>query len=74
MGCCSSSEAQTNTAQIFDKTIARQTLTIYGDYFDSDSRALVTMLAIAGYAPEVRIIDQFQGDHTKAEFAQINPI
>lgn len=31
------------------------------------------MMAIVGYNPEVRIIDQFQGEHTKADFAQISP-
>jgi glutathione S-transferase len=48
-------------------------LTIYGNYFDNDTRSLTTMLAIVGQTVEVKIIDIFKGDHTKAEFLQISP-
>ena len=49
------------------------TLTIYGDYFSSDTRTLLCLVYIAGVPHQFNEIDTFQGDHKKDSYTLINP-
>jgi len=48
-------------------------LTIWGDYFNSDTRTILSVLYIAGVPYQLEEIDMFKGDHKKDSYLAINP-
>ena len=74
MGCCGSSDVPVITEQR-PMTLARvQEFTVYGDYFDSDTRTILTLLNLVEQKHKFQEVDQFQGHQTKADFLSVNPI
>lgn len=43
-------------------------LTIWGDYFNSDTRTILSILYIAGVPHAMEEVDQFKGDHKKDSY------
>ena len=50
-----------------------QTLTVYGDYFNPETRTILAMLYIAGVPHQFQEIDTFKGDHKKESYIALNP-
>ena len=49
-------------------------LTIYGDYFDVDTRTIVSLLSLCNIKYKLKEINTFNGDHIKnEEFKKLNP-
>lgn len=48
-------------------------LTIYGDYFNSDTRTLLAILEISGTQYSFMEVDVFKGDHKRDSYKMINP-
>ena len=48
-------------------------MTIYGDYFDRDTRALLAICDMAEVAAEFVIIDTFNGGNLEASYTDLNP-
>lgn len=43
-------------------------LTVWGDYFNSDTRTILAILYIAGIPHAMEEVDQFKGDHKKESY------
>ena len=48
-------------------------LTVWGDYFNSDTRTILSIINIAGVPYSLEEVDQFKGDHKKDSYLAINP-
>lgn len=48
-------------------------MTIYGDFFDSDTRSLLAISEIVGADLTHSLVDRFRKDHEKPEYVAINP-
>jgi len=48
-------------------------LTIYGDYFDRDTRALLAICDMSEVVSEFAMIDTFNGGNLEASYSQICP-
>ena len=48
-------------------------LTVYGDFFNSDTRTILSLLYIAGVPHQFQEVDTFKGDHKKEPYIAINP-
>jgi glutathione S-transferase len=48
-------------------------LTVWGDFFNSDTRTILAILQIAGVPHDIQEIDQFKGDHKKESYLAQNP-
>ena len=46
---------------------------IWGDFFSAETRTMLVMLKMSNVQHEVRIIDQFLGDHKSEEYLNMNP-
>lgn len=48
-------------------------VTIYGDYFNQDTRALLIICKLADLRVNFHLIDTFNGDHKTAFYKKLNP-
>ena len=48
-------------------------LTIYGDYFQSETRSILAILDYCGLKYEFNEIDIIQGEHESESYMEINP-
>lgn len=78
MGICS--EGQTNpegagpaTANVAEKLTKPKKMKLYGNYFNSDTRTIMTLLKISGIEHEYEDVDIFLGKHKDIEFLAKNP-
>lgn len=75
MGCCGSEPSPVMEQRPTNMTLGiKGGLTIYGDYFDSDTRTIVTLLNIVDQNFKFNEIDIFQGQQAKADFLSVNPL
>ena len=49
-------------------------LTVWGDFFSSETRTIMTMIRMADLKHEFHEIDQFKGDHKTEDYLKLNPI
>ena len=47
--------------QVAEKLTAPKLLTLYGDYFDADTRTVLTLLALGNVKHKFVEVDQFRG-------------
>ena len=45
---------------------------IFGDYFDRDTRALLTICDMAELKPNLRVIDTFNGSNLETSYTELN--
>ena len=67
MGLCGTKEQP-----IIDKPVSN-VLTVWGDYFSPETRTIMVILSSCDVKHELNIVDQFQGDHKKEKYLQMNP-
>lgn len=48
-------------------------LTVWGDYFNADTRTILAILYMAGVPHAMEEVDQFKGDHKKESYLAQNP-
>ena len=70
MGC---SESKENSNTTLDRPSANTKLTVWGDYFNADTRTILTILNIAGVSHNIEEVDMFKGDHKKDSYLSQNP-
>ena len=73
--CCSNTD-KVAPEQIFSKSekpIASEAVTIYGDYFNSDTRSLLIICKLADVRVKFHLIDTFNGDHKTPFYKKMNP-
>jgi hypothetical protein len=63
MGCSGSKE---NTLERPGNYSSK--LTVWGDYFNSDTRTILSILLVAGIPHVLEEVDQFKGDHKKESY------
>ena len=56
-----------------EKLTAPKPLTLYGDYFDADTRTVLTLLALGNVKHKFVEVDQFRGQQNEAKFRELNP-
>ena len=64
MGCAGSKD---NTLER-PGGLSKNQLTVWGDYFNSDTRTILSILHIAGIPHAIEEVDQFRGDHKKESY------
>ena len=52
--------------------VQRPKLTVWGDYFDNDTRTIAILLNLSGVVFDFKELNTFVGQHVKADFAMIN--
>ncbi len=50
------------------------TLTVYGNYFNAETRTIIACLQIAGIPFELEEVDHIRGDNLKEAYLKENPI
>lgn len=74
MGC---SESKNNSSATLERPGAMAAgntkLKVWGDYFNADTRTILSILNIAGVAHDIQEVDMFKGDHKKEFYIQQNP-
>lgn len=48
-------------------------LTVYGDFFSTETRTLMTIIKMGDVKHEFTEMDQFKGDHKKEQYLKLNP-
>ena len=48
-------------------------LTVYGDYFTSETRTLMNIIKLGDVKCEFTEVDLFKGDHKKEQYLKLNP-
>ena len=51
----------------------KSAMTIYGDYFNQDTRALLAICQMSGVDYEFRLIDTFQRENQNEQYVALNP-
>jgi glutathione S-transferase len=46
---------------------------VYGDFFSAETRTILVILKMSQVEHEVRIVDQFTGEHKAESYLNINP-
>ena len=77
MGICS--EGQTSPEglpmpeRVAERLVELKKLQVWGHHFDSDTRTVLTLLAIAGVDYEFKEVDIFKGKHKEVAYLAKNP-
>ena len=48
-------------------------LTVWGDFFNADTRTILSLLYIAGVPHQFEEVDYFKGEHQKEPYLSVNP-
>ena len=49
-------------------------LTIFGDWFDTDTRTIMSLIKLGKIPHELTLVDMLQGKHKSKSFLSINPL
>lgn len=61
-------------APVAQKVTKPKKMVVYGDYFNSDTRTVVTLLSLGDISYELKTVDMLQGKHKELEYLNVNPV